>query len=193
MQKNPLPRTVPTMPNAPAGRPIWPLLGVATLSLLLAACGGGEGDDLDQFMRDAGNNLQGQVEPLPQIKPYVPALYNADGTLHDPFRPRKAEARARGGVQPDLNRPREALEAFPLQSLQLVGVIRRGKEKVALVRTPETSVHQTRVGNHLGQNLGMVVSISDAAPAEVKIKEIVQDELTGDWIERPASIVQQEP
>lgn len=192
MLTKPSPRTATTVSNAQTGSLVHALLGAAALSLLLTACSSGEGDDLDQFMREAGKDLQGQVEPLPEIKPYVPALYNADGALNDPFRPRKAEARARGGLQPDLNRPREALEAFPLQSLQLVGVMRRGKEKVALIRTPDNSVHQARVGNHLGQNLGMVVSISDTAPVEVKIKEIVQDELTGDWTERPASIVQQE-
>ena len=32
----------------------------------------------------------------------------------------------------------------------------------------------------------------DEVPAELKIKEIVQDELSGEWTERPASIVQQE-
>jgi type IV pilus assembly protein PilP len=161
------------------------------ISITLAACGGSEGDDLDQFIRDSGKGLQGKVEPLPDVVPYVPAMFNADSALHDPFKPRKAQVKS-GGSQPNLNRPREALEAFPLESLQLVGVISRGKLKIALIKTPENSVQQVRVGNYLGQNLGMIVNIADTMPAEVKIKEIVQDELSGEWIERPASIVQQD-
>jgi type IV pilus assembly protein PilP len=35
----------------------------------------------------------------------------------------------------------------------------------------------------------MVVDITDS---EIKIKEIVQDELSGDWVERAASITLQE-
>jgi type IV pilus assembly protein PilP len=189
---NPLLKTGKRMSNGHAGFSLKATLSIAALSLLLTACGGEEGDDLDQFMREAGKDMKGKVEPLPEIKPYDPAIYNADNSLNDPFLPRKATIKAKGGLQPNLDRPREALEAFPLQSLQLVGVLKRGKEKVALIRTPENNVQQIRVGNYLGQNLGMAVSISDVTPVEVKIKEIVQDELTGDWMERPASIVQQE-
>ena len=168
------------------------LLPMLMLGALLTGCGGDNMDDLRDFVAKEKASQKGTIEPLPEIKPYDPAIYNADNSLNDPFLPRKATIKAKGGLQPNLDRPREALEAFPLQSLQLVGVMKRGKEKVALIRTPEGNVQQTRVGNYLGQNLGMVVSISDVTPVEVKIKEIVQDELTGDWMERPASIVQQE-
>lgn len=161
------------------------------ISTTLVACGGSEGDDLDQFIRDSGKGLKGKVDPLPDVVPYVPAVFNADGALHDPFKPRKAQVKS-GGLQPNLNRPREALEAFPLESLQLVGIITKGKLKVALIKTPDNNVQQVKIGNYLGQNLGMVVDIVNDVPSEVKVKEIVQDELSGEWTERPASIVQQE-
>jgi len=166
-------------------------VSVMTLALLLAGCGQGEGDDLDKFIRESGNGLKGNVDPLPEVKPYVPAIYNADGSLNDPFKPRKAQVKS-GGLQPNLNRPREPLEAFPLESLQLVGIITKGKMKIALLKTPDNNVQQAKIGNYLGQNLGMIVDIVNDNPAEVKVKEIVQDELTGEWTERPASIVQQE-
>lgn len=173
------------------GTRVRALLSILVLSALLAGCGNEDGDDLDQFIRDSGKGLKGNVAPLPEVKPYVPAIYNADGSLNDPFKPRKAQVKS-GGLQPNLNRPREALEAFPLESLQLVGIITKGKLKIALIKTPENTVQQVKIGNYLGQNLGMVVDIVNEVPAEVKVKEIVQDELTGDWTERPASIVQQE-
>lgn len=161
------------------------------LSVVLVGCGGDEEDDLDQFIREAGKGMAGKVEPLPEVKVYVPVVYNPDGSLNDPFTPRKALIKP-GGLQPNLNRPREPLEAFPLESLKLVGLITKGNLKIALLKAPDNNVRQVKIGNYLGQNLGMVIDIVETMPVEVKVKEIVQDELTGDWAERPASIVQQE-
>lgn len=168
---------------------VWCALLV--LSAMLTACGSEEGDDLDKFIRDSGKGLKSKVDPLPEVKPYVPTVYNPDGSLNDPFKPRKATVKG-GGLQPNLNRPREALEAYPLESLQLVGLIKKDKLKIALLKAPDNNVRQVKIGSYVGQNLGMVVDIVDTLPVEVKVKEIVQDELTGEWSERPASIVQQE-
>jgi type IV pilus assembly protein PilP len=74
----------------------------------------------------------------------------------------------------------------------LVGIITKGKMRIALLKTPENTVQQVKIGNYLGQHMGIIVDIVNEAPVEVKVKEIVQDELTGEWTERPASIVQQE-
>jgi type IV pilus assembly protein PilP len=172
-------------------RAVKPTFTTILLIILLSGCGGDGGDDLDQFIRDSGNGLKGNVEPLPEVMPYSPVAYNPDGALHDPFKPRKAQVKT-GGFQPNLNRPREPLEAFPLESLQLVGIITKGKLNIALIKTPENTVQQVKIGNYLGQNLGVVVDIVNDNPAEVKVKEIIQDELSGEWAERPASIVQQE-
>ena len=168
------------------------LFAAVALAVLLTGCGSDGGDDLDQFIRDSGNGLKGNVEPLPEVKPYQPIAYNPDGALNDPFKPRKAQVKTGGGFQPNLNRPREPLEAFPLESLQLVGIITKGKMKIALIKTPDNTVQQVKIGNYLGQNLGVVVDILNDASAEVKVKEIIQDELSGEWTERPASIIQQE-
>lgn len=157
--------------------------------VLLAACGSKEGDDIDQFIKESGKDLRGKVEPLPEVKPFIPLEFNKDQALNDPFKPRKAQTAKTGGLQPDLNRPREALEAFPLESLKYVGSLYRGKMKYALVKAPDNAVNQVTIGNYIGQNLGMVVDILDN---EIKIKEIVQDDVSGDWIERPVSMNLQE-
>ena len=52
---------------------------------LIAACTGNKGDDLDKFMATASSDMSKGVEPLPEVLPYSPLQFNADGTLSDPF------------------------------------------------------------------------------------------------------------
>ena len=158
------------------------------MTLMLAACSGGEGDDLDKFIRDSGNGLKGKVDPLPEVRPYQTVDFNADGTLVDPFVPRKAVNKV-GGVQPNLDRPREPGESYPLESLKFVGSVSKAKQQLALLKTPDNLMLEAKVGEHLGQNFGLITSITDT---EIKLKEIVQDEMSGDWVERLTSITLQE-
>jgi len=155
------------------------------LVALLAACGGESHSDLRAWMQEQGRGVKGKLDPLPQVKPYEPFAYNAFD-LNDPFKPRKIEP-VRGGskLAPDLNRRKEPLEAFPLESLQMVGTLQRGKNRFALVRTTDKDIYQVKVGNYMGQNFGVVVDINDS---EIRLKELVQDG-AGDWTERSSTIL----
>lgn len=164
------------------------LLSISLFTLTLVACSGGEGDDLDKFMLNAANDMSTTVQPLPEVLPYSPLQYNADGTLGDPFKPRKA-ASTNGTLQPNTNRPKEALESYPLESLKYVGSMSKNKLTFALIKTPDNTVQQVKVGNYLGPNYGLVTAINES---DIALKEIVQDDLTGDWMERTASINLQE-
>jgi type IV pilus assembly protein PilP len=161
---------------------------IIMLITLLAACSGSEGDDLDKFMASAANDMGKGVEPLPEVMPYSPLEYNADGTLTDPFRARKAQSKD-GALQPNTNRPKEALEAFPLESLKYVGSLSRNKSLFALIKTPDNTIQQVKTGNYVGPNFGLITQINES---DIVVKEIVQDDLTGDWVERNASINLQE-
>lgn len=162
----------------------WSLISLV-LSALLIGCDNQEGDDLDQFMRDAANDMHPRIEPLPEVKPYIPLQYNADGVLQDPFEPRKAKAKGAGTIQPDLNRPKEPLEAYPLESMKFVGLLEKKKLSFGLIEIPDKTVQQIKVGNYIGQNFGRVYAIRENG---IDIKEIVQDEVTGDWVERQTSL-----
>jgi len=164
------------------------LLLAAFLSMVLSSCGGDKGDDLDQFMAEAAKGMTKEVDPLPEVLPYLPLEYNADGFLHDPFQPRKATNKS-SSLQPNTSRPRELLESFPLESLRYVGSMSKRKRKYALIKDPDGVIQQVKVGNYLGPNFGLITSIDEAA---IQIKEIVQDDLSGDWVERDASINLQE-
>jgi type IV pilus assembly protein PilP len=164
------------------------ILFTLALSAFLVACSGDKGDDLDKFMATAANDMGKNVEPLPEVLPYSPLQYNADGTLSDPFKARKA-ANKSGALQPNTNRPKEALEAYPLESLKYVGSLSKSKLNYALIKTPDNTLQQVKLGNYIGPNFGLVTQINESA---VVIKEIIQDDLTGDWVERNSSINLQE-
>ena len=164
-------------------RLVWLFLG-----LLIAGCGIGGKSDLEQFVANAGKDLQGKVEPLPQVKPYEPFEYNAFD-LPDPFKPRKLSPKGGGGgLQPDLMRPKEPLEAYSLETLKMVGVLEKAKIINAVIKTPDNAIYHVHKANYIGQNFGMVVDINDS---EVKLKEIVQDS-AGDWTERDSTLTLQE-
>ncbi len=158
---------------------------VTFLTLLTIACGSGQGDDLDKFMADAGKGMSTSVPPLPEVKAYVPLQYNADKQLSDPFKTKKVL----GKLAPNLNRPREPLEAYPLESLKYVGSISKKKLIYALIKTPDNSVQQLKVGNYVGANYGLVTKITDSA---LVLKELVLDQASGDWVEQNTTMNLQE-
>ena len=104
------------------------------------------------------------------------------------FKARKASSKS-GSLQPNTNRTKEALEAYPLESLKYVGSMSKNKLSYALIKTPDNTIQQVKMGNYLGPNFGLVTQINDDA---IEIKEIIQDDLTGDWVERNSSINLQE-
>lgn len=159
--------------------------------VLLAACGGGEHSDLKQELNTLSKDLRGKVDPLPVVKPYEPVPYAAFD-MPDPFGSAKIElvtkaASSGGGLKPSLNRPKEPLEAFPLETLKMVGVLQQSKQTFALVKA-DTSLYRVKVGNYLGQNFGLVTSIGEN---QVQLRELVQD-AAGDWTERQSMMQLQE-
>src|SRR5437867_13017029 len=118
----------------------------AGVALLVAGCGGESHQDLRAWMQEQGKGAKGKLDPLPQVKPYEPFAYNAYD-LPDPFKPRKIEPlKGSNKMAPDLARPKEPLEASPLESLQMVGTLQRGKNTFASVRTTDTAAHQVTPG-----------------------------------------------
>lgn len=162
-------------------------IGVSLALLSLTGCFGDENSDLKEWMQKSSEGLQGKIEPLPEVKPYEPFLYNAF-ELVDPFRSSKMELARKGGTSgalaPNTKRPREPLEAYDLEKLKMVGILQQGKNIQALVNAPDGNLYRVKLGSYLGQNFGMVVGITET---EIKLKEIVEDS-GGDWVERATSL-----
>ncbi|OGU21095.1 MAG: pilus assembly protein PilP [Hydrogenophilales bacterium RIFOXYD1_FULL_62_11] len=162
-------------------------LPIVFMVLGLSGCGGGSMDDLHAFVAETGKDMQGKIEPLPEVKVYEPFTYNAFD-LPDPFKPRKLSTGGGGGMQPDLNRPKEPLEAFSLETLKMVGVLSKNGSINAVVKTPDNAIYHVKKGNYMGQNFGLITQIGES---EVSLRETVQDS-AGDWTERSSTLILQE-
>src|SRR3954453_318382 len=164
-------------------------VGISSLVLALAACGGEEHRDLKQELAQLTKDFRGQVPPLPQVKPYEPVPYTGEGQI-DPFRTERIEVaqntRATGGqskLAEHEKRVKEPLEAFPLESIQMPGTITQLKETFALVKAGP-NLYRVRKGNYMGQNFGVITGIDEG---QIKLKELVQDG-TGEWVERSSGL-----
>jgi type IV pilus assembly protein PilP len=159
-------------------------------ALLLVACTGEPFGDLKAELNEKSKDFRGRVDPLPQVKPYEPVPYTAEGVV-DPFRPDridvagapKAPRSDLSKTAPDLNRPKEPLEAFPLESLQMLGTIMQNRETFALVKAGP-NLYRVKKGNYLGLNFGIVTGIDEIS---INLKELVQDG-TGEWVERASAL-----
>jgi type IV pilus assembly protein PilP len=158
-------------------------LAAAAACLALAGCSRGTEDlvaKIDEIKAMKGAPL----EPLPVMKTFEVFEYNAQA-LRDPFSaPVEEEVAAQSGPRPDMNRPREALEAFPLDSLDMVGTLGLTADVTGLVKDPDGVIHQVRPDNYLGQNFGRITGIYED---RIELVELISNGVGG-WIERPASI-----
>lgn len=167
----------------------YPIWGAILLSLLLTGCSNSERrTELESYVKRIKSRTIKEIEPLPEIKPYEIFSYSA-ANLHSPFVPIITQEVAKktvveNGIQPDLNRRKEALEGFPLDSLRMVGTLEKSSKKWVLVVDPSGTVFRITKGNYIGQNHGHIDNISDE---RVMITEIIPDP-TGGWRERKASI-----
>jgi type IV pilus assembly protein PilP len=160
---------------------------------VLAACAGGDHEDLKQWMVENTKDMRGNVPKLPEVKPYEPVPYGMDGVL-DPFKTNKIEPESRykqlagkgGAFQPDYE-AREIrnsmLEKYPLESLKMIGYMNVNKRPMAVIQV-EDKVKQVKVGDYMGLDFGMVTQVSDT---EVQVRELIQDS-AGDWSERKSSL-----
>ena len=164
-------------------------LAIITIMLFLAACGGDEHQDLKEELKGLTKDLRGRIDPLPVVKAYEPVPYRAFD-MPDPFGSAKIElavtaaAKSKVGANaPDTTRPKEPLEAYPLESLKMVGTLAQKGVNYALVRA-DASVYRVKAGNYLGQNFGVITGITDN---QINLKELVQD-ASGDWAERKVAL-----
>ncbi len=157
--------------------------------LLVLAALAGCGDrmaDLETYVAEVKNRKTKDIPPVPEPKPYEPYAYEK-GDRRDPFvrsEPARDPNAPASALRPDLTRNREPLEEFPLDGLHMLGTINKGKAVYAMVKAPDNVVHRVTLGNHMGQNYGKIVKITDN---HIDLVEIIPDGFGG-FMQRPASL-----
>jgi len=159
--------------------------------IALYGCGDSGIQGVNQWMQQVKQETRMSVKPLSPPKTFTPFTYEAKGR-EDPYSANKmavafAKAKGIGSIHPNLDRRREALESYPLDILHMVGTLSKPSMTYALIQA-DNSVYQVKVGNYIGQNLGMITKITDS---EIELKEVVQD-ASGEWVEREAKLELQE-
>ena len=170
-------------------RRLAPLLAAG----LLAACSDSDVKEVKDWMAQVRKESRVSVTPLAEPKTFIPFAYSARDTT-DPYSPNKllaelakAAAKSDNRFKPDMERRKELLESYPLDTIVMVGVLQKAGVNYALLQI-DRAVYQVRVGQHLGQNFGLVTSVTENA---VNIKEVVQD-AGGEWVERASKLELQE-
>jgi type IV pilus assembly protein PilP len=167
--------------------------GAALAAALLAGCGA-DTAELQAWMDRERQAASAPALPplaLPAPATSVPLVGELGQDPFDPQRlaPASAAASVPSGVETALDpgRPREPLEAFPLESLRMVGSLEREGHTLALVQAPG-ALFTVQVGERLGRQGGRVTRITETA---ITLRERVRD-AGGAWSERGATLELQE-
>lgn len=158
----------------------------------ISGCSASGEDELQNWMKEQRNAAKPRIEPLPEPGKFSPQAYSQAGSI-EPFSNQKLTQALRRDsnqtssnaalIAPELSRRKEPLEALPLDSVSMVGSLVKEGAPVALVKV-DNLIYQVRVGNHLGQNYGLITKVTETG---ISLREIVQD-AAGEWIERTAAL-----
>ena len=159
------------------------LLALLMLCGMLSACGGSRGD-LEKWVAEVKAKPAPPLDPLPVMQQFETFEYTAQD-LRDPFsNPTADESASSSALRPDPNRPKEPLESFPLDGLDMVGTLGEGGTLVGLVMDPERVIHRVNAGNYMGQTDGRITAIYED---RIELIELAPDG-NGGWIERRAEV-----
>jgi len=145
--------------------------------------------DLRQYVAEVKSRPPAKLSPIPEIKKAETFLYEADGR-RSPFVPQSvAEPQipqnvVDDGPTPDLNRPREELESYSLDSLRMVGTVEQADQTWGLVQTKDGTIHRVRVGNYMGMNHGRIIRISEE---KIELMELIPKG-DGGYLEKTAAL-----
>ncbi|MBH1986140.1 MAG: pilus assembly protein PilP [Burkholderiales bacterium] len=162
------------------------------LSLALTACGGDQ-VELQTWMDQERQQVKPNVQPLSPPQKFNPQAYvGMEGV--EPFASQKLAGAIKqetrqpnSAVAAELNRRKEPLEAYPLDSMTMVGSVNKQGRPFALLKV-ENLLYQVKAGDYIGQNYGKILKVTET---DISLREIVQD-AAGEWIERPTTLQLQE-
>ena len=169
---------------------------LVSLATVLSGCSGSGDEELQTWMAEQRSSLHPRKEEVSEPKVFKPQAYaNLEGL--DPFNVRKLTSGFKNDavnpvvssalLTPELNRRKEPLENYPLDTMAFVGSLKKADKQAALLKVDKL-IYQVNVGAYIGQNYGKITKITET---ELSVREIVQD-AAGEWIERQAVLQLQE-
>jgi len=152
---------------------------LAIVLMALAGCDSQQ-DDLNRYIAEVKDRPATPIPPIPAVRTYTP--YKYEGLLgRDPFRTSTSEGSDQvassgpaKGPRPDLQRPREYLERFELDTLEMVGTFAKESSEWALIEDPDGKLWIYTL------NMDMMIHggtpLPDGLKAEaIQVKEIMLD------------------
>ncbi len=164
-----------------------------TLMLVLLAGCGAETEELQDWMERQRREAKPNVSPLSPPKKFEAQPYTSLQAIEPFSRDKLSVALKMETRQPnsmldaELNRRKEPLEAYPLDSMTMVGSVAKQDKPFALLRV-DSLLYQVKPGDYVGQNYGRITKITET---QIVLREIVQD-AAGEWIERATTLQLQE-
>ena len=168
------------------------LLALAVTGIVLTGCAG-DLEELQQWTEAKRREAKPSVPKLQPPKKFDPEPYTSAQAV-EPFSNQKLTVALKQEVKQlnpllasELNRRKEPLEAYPLDSMSMMGSFVKAGTSFALLRV-DNLLYQVKVGDYLGQNYGRITKIGET---DLALREVVQD-AAGEWTERISSLQLQE-
>ena len=147
---------------------------VSSLTLVISACSG-DNSDLMSYMNQMKSRPGQPIDAIPKFAPLPIFKFPEHDDRRSPFKPVELK-KADDMYAPDQKRVKQPLEAFPLDALKFVGILKQGSEIWALIKTPEDKITPLKIGGYMGQNYGQIITIKHD---EIKLEETLRK--SGKW------------
>lgn len=165
-----------------------PKISTVACILILQACSNNEQEELNKSLNDTTvAKTNSQMQPLPTVCEFK-AFYYETKDQRNPFISFKVTDKNKVDVKdnnfkilaPNIHRIKESLEAYPLNTLKMLGHIIYKNTVWALIKSADGQLYRITNNNYLGTNFGKVINIT---PDKVTIVELIQDQ-QGEWHEQ---------
>ncbi|MGC1183474.1 pilus assembly protein PilP [Legionella sp.] len=148
---------------------------VSIFSLLLAACSG-DNDDLMHYIAEVKQRKMRSIELIPTFASLSRFKFPNDDSRRNPFIVMNGEKQIDSYISHQ-NQIKQALEAYPLDTLKFVGTLAQDNRIWGLIKQPNSQIIPVHIGDCIGQNHGRIILIQNNL---IKLQETIKD-ASGMW------------
>lgn len=146
-----------------------------------------ENSELRRYMHEVKTRPAKPIEPIPVFESLPKFVYPEEEKRRSPFKPIIAEQQE-DRLAPNIDRPKQPLEAFPLDALKFVGILKEGTTVWGLISQPGGLISRVRPGDYMGKNYGQIVRISETA---IELEETIK--VAGKWEKKRITLTLHQP